>query len=57
MYKENHDNGKAVDALNHYLEANKGKDSAGEKRAQEEIQSLGGAAPADKKKPAPPKKK
>jgi tetratricopeptide (TPR) repeat protein len=60
MYKENHENDKAVDALKHYLDANKGKDTAGAKRAQEECTALGGkcddkAAKPDKK--PPPKKK
>jgi tetratricopeptide (TPR) repeat protein len=54
MYKENHENDKAIDALNHYIAANAGKDSSGTKRAQDEIQSMGGTSAGSgsaKKKP------
>jgi predicted TPR repeat methyltransferase len=61
MYKADHQNDKAVDAFNHYLELNKGKDAGGEKRIQDELGSLG-ATPKkpDAKTPEPkkvPKKK
>ncbi len=55
MYKQNHDADKAIAAFNKYLELNKGKDSAGAKKIQDQLGSMG-AAPADKKAP-PPKKK
>lgn len=55
MYKQDHQQDKAIAAFNKYLELNKGKDSAGAKKIQEELGSMG-AAPADKKGP-PPKKK
>ena len=34
MYKENHENDKAIAAFNKYLEINKGKDSGGAKRGR-----------------------
>jgi tetratricopeptide (TPR) repeat protein len=55
MYKQDHQNDKAIEAFNKDLELNKGKDSAGAKKIQEELGTMG-AAPADKKAP-PPKKK
>jgi hypothetical protein len=64
MYKENHENDKAVDAFKHYLDLKKGKDADGEKRILEECQSLGGDCGKDAKKgggksapKTPPKKK
>ena len=44
MYKEDHQNAKAIAAFQKYLELNKGKDVAGEKRAEDEIGALGGSA-------------
>lgn len=58
MYKQNHDNDKAIAAFNKYIELNKGKDAAGQKRVQDELGALG--APPKDAKPAPktpPKKK
>ena len=54
MYKENHDNDKAVDAFKHYLDLKKGKDADGEKRVIEECQALGGDCGGrdEKKNPA-----
>lgn len=53
MYKEDHQNDKAIAAFNKYLELNKGKDAAGQQRAEDEIVALGGtpAAAAGNKKP------
>jgi tetratricopeptide (TPR) repeat protein len=65
MYKQDHQNDKAIAAFNRYLELNKGKDPGGQKRIEDEVGSLGGTpvteagkkpggkAPA--KKPAPKK--
>ncbi len=61
MYKQDHQTDKAVAAFNKYLELNKGKDSGGQKRVEDEIGALGGTAATDKKpadakvrkKPAP----
>jgi tetratricopeptide (TPR) repeat protein len=50
MYKEDHQNDKAIAAFQKYLDLNKGKDKAGEKRAEDEIGALGGDIKA---KPAP----
>jgi tetratricopeptide (TPR) repeat protein len=64
MYKQDHQNDKAIAAFQKYLDLNKGKDPAGQKRIEDEIGSLGGtpAAPAPKarskaaaKQPAPKK--
>ena len=54
MYKQNHDNDKAIAALNKYLELNKGKDAGGQKRVEDELGTLGAAPakPGDKKPPA-----
>ena len=54
MYKQNHDNDKAVAAFNKYLELNKGKDAGGQKRVEDELGALGAgpAKPGDKKPPA-----
>jgi hypothetical protein len=54
MYKTDHQNDKAIEAFNKYLELNKGKDAAGAKRIEDEIGSLGGTA---KKGPKPAPKK
>jgi tetratricopeptide (TPR) repeat protein len=64
MYKQDHQNDKAIAAFNKYLELNKGKDTTGQKRVEDEIGTMGGTpvteagkkggkAPA--KKPAPKK--
>jgi len=52
MYKQDHQNDKAVAAFQKYLELNKGKDPGGQKRIEDEIGALGGApaAPAPKAK-------
>jgi tetratricopeptide (TPR) repeat protein len=42
MYKQDHQNDRAIKAFNKYLELNKGKDSAGQKRVEDEIGALGG---------------
>jgi Flp pilus assembly protein TadD len=65
MYKQDHQNDKAIVAFNKYLELNKGKDTGGQKRVEDEIGALGGtpATEAGKKpggkspvkKPAPKK--
>jgi tetratricopeptide (TPR) repeat protein len=63
MYKADHQNDKAIAAFQKYLERNKGKDPAGQKRAEDEIGTLGGTVASDKKpkdkaparKPAPKK--
>jgi len=51
MYKRNKDNDKAIAAWQKYLELNKGKDSEGQKKIEEEMTSIGGNA-----KKTPPKK-
>jgi tetratricopeptide (TPR) repeat protein len=59
MYKQDHQTDKAVAAFNKYLELNKGKDTGGQKRVEDEIGALGGSVAAEKKpksgakKPAP----
>jgi tetratricopeptide (TPR) repeat protein len=56
MYKQDHQTDKSIAALQKYLELNKGKDAAGQKRAQDEIGAMGGSAGDKKdapKKPAP----
>jgi tetratricopeptide (TPR) repeat protein len=69
MYKQDHQNDKAIAAFNKYLALNKGKDSNGQKRIEDEIGAMGGSVPDDKadkadkkpkakpavKKPAPKK--
>jgi tetratricopeptide (TPR) repeat protein len=67
MYKQDHQSDKAIAAFNKYLELNKGKDTSGQKRVEDEIGSLGGTpkttGTSDKKlggksgskKPAPKK--
>jgi len=66
MYKQDHQNDKAIAAFNKYLELNKGKDTGGQKRVEDEIGSIGGtpvteagnkkpAGKAPAKKPAPKK--
>ena len=42
MYKQDHQNDKAIAAFNKYLELNKGKDAGGQKRVEDEIGALGG---------------
>jgi protein O-GlcNAc transferase len=49
MYKQDHQNDKAVAAFQKYLDLNKGKDAAGQKRAEDEIGALGGTVATDKK--------
>ena len=49
MYKQDHQNDKAIDAFHKYLELNKGKDSGGQKRIEDEIGGMGGAVPSDTK--------
>ena len=49
MYKQDHQNDKAIGAFQHYLELNKGKDAGGQKRIEDELGALGGTAPTDKK--------
>ena len=63
MYKQDHQNEKAIAAFNKYLELNKGKDAGGQKRIEDEIGALGGTPGTDKKpggktpnKTPPPKK-
>jgi tetratricopeptide (TPR) repeat protein len=54
MYKLNHDNDKAINAFNTYLELTHGKDEKNDKQVTDEIESMGGkpATPApDKDKP------
>ena len=62
MYKQDHQNDKAIAAFNKYLALNKGKDASGQKRIEDEIGALGGTPTADTKpgkmpakKPAPKK--
>jgi len=64
MYKQDHQNDKAIAAFNKYLALNKGKDAGGQKRVEDEIGALGGTPvphASDKKpaksakKPTPPK--
>jgi Flp pilus assembly protein TadD len=49
MYKLDHQNDKAVEAFHKYLELNKGKDTGGQKRIEDEIGALGGTVPSDTK--------
>ena len=63
MYKQDHQNDKAIAAFNKYLALNKGKDAGGQKRIEDEIGAMGGSVASDKKpkdktpakKPAPKK--
>jgi tetratricopeptide (TPR) repeat protein len=48
MYKQDHQNDKAITAFQKYLELNKGKDPGGQKRIEDEIGALGGSVPAAK---------
>lgn len=52
MYKQDHQTDKAVAAFNKYLELNKGKDAAGQKRIEDEVGALGGTPATTAKKPA-----
>jgi len=52
MYKEDHQNAKAIAAFQKYLDLNKGKDKGGEKRAEDEIGALGGTVKDPKAKGA-----
>jgi len=49
MYKEDHQNDKAIAAIQKYLDLNKGKDTSGQKRAEDEIGALGGTVASDPK--------
>jgi tetratricopeptide (TPR) repeat protein len=65
MYKEDHQNDKAIAAIQKYLDLNKGKDAGGQKRIEDEVGALGGTPVTDAgkkpggkapaKKPAPKK--
>jgi tetratricopeptide (TPR) repeat protein len=64
MYKEDHQNDKAIAAFQKYLDLNKGKDKAGAQRAEDEIGAMGGdvkggskATPPAKGAKKPPAKK
>jgi tetratricopeptide (TPR) repeat protein len=52
MYKEDHQNAKAIAAFQMYLDLNKGKDKAGAQRAEDEIGALGGDVKDGKAKAA-----
>jgi tetratricopeptide (TPR) repeat protein len=56
MYKQDHQNDKAIAAFNKYLALNKGKDASGQKRVEDEIGTLGGTPATDKKPDKPAKK-
>ncbi|HEX2686072.1 MAG TPA: tetratricopeptide repeat protein [Kofleriaceae bacterium] len=49
MYKQDHQNAKAIEAFNRYLELNKGKDKSGQKRVEDEIGAMGGTVPGEAK--------
>ena len=51
MYKQDHQNDKAIAAFNKYLELNKGKDARAQKRVDDELGAMGAAPskPGDKK--------
>jgi len=49
MYKEDHQNDKAIAAIQKYLDLNKGKDAGGQRRAEDEIVALGGTVASDPK--------
>jgi Flp pilus assembly protein TadD len=55
MYKQDHQNDKAIAAFNKYLSLNKGKDTTGQKRIEDEIGAMGGTVAPDKKPAAKPK--
>jgi tetratricopeptide (TPR) repeat protein len=58
MYKQDHQNDKAIAAFNKYLELNKGKDAGGQKRVEDEVGALGGTPVTEAgKKPGKPKPK
>ena len=60
MYKLNHDDPKAIEAFNTYLELNKGKDADAQKNVEGEVLALGGTpvtAPPPKVTPKKPAKK
>lgn len=59
MYKDDHQNDKAVFAFCKYLEVNKGKDAQGQSRIDDEAKALGGncGGKTPAKKTAPKKKK
>jgi len=57
MYKQDHQNDKAIAAFNKYLELNRGKDSGGQKRVEDEIGAMGGTPVTDKKPGKSPAKK
>jgi hypothetical protein len=54
MYKDYKYNDKAIAAFQKFLDLNKGKDPAGQKRAEDELGQLGAKVPGKKD---PPKKK
>ena len=47
MYKQDHQNDKAIAAFNRYLELNRGKDAGGQKRIEDEVAALGGTPVTD----------
>jgi len=49
MYKQDHQTDKAIGAFNKYLEINKGKDTGGQKRVEDEIGAMGGVVASDTK--------
>jgi Flp pilus assembly protein TadD len=57
MYKQDHQNDKAVAAFQKYLDLTKGKDASGQKRAEDEIGSLGGSPTSEKTGDKKPKAK
>jgi Flp pilus assembly protein TadD len=60
MYKENHDNDKAIEAFRHYICLNKAKggkmDAEADKRVHDEMDALGGGGKAPPKGKTPAKK-
>ena len=59
VYKQLHYNDKAIGAFKKFLELNKGKDTAADKKAKEELDAIGGGGKKDPKKDppkTPPKK-
>lgn len=56
MYKQDHQNDKAIAAFNKYLELNHGKDASGQKRIEDEIGALGGSVGDGKPAKGPAKK-
>jgi tetratricopeptide (TPR) repeat protein len=57
MYKQDHQNDKAIAAFNKYIELNKGKDTGGQKRVEDEIGSMHGTVAGDKASDTKPKGK